>query len=241
MSIRSRTVAALAASVASLLGASLAQAQAWRYPSFQQPRVVKRELNFAVANAGDFAGTSVLAQWREGMGTRSQLSVDAGIADVDYADTFILLGGQFAHQLLTANRDMPIDLVVTAGANVAIGDLFSLVRIPVGVSVGHQFPLENGMAITPFAHPRLTYDRCGDCAAGESEDDFGVDFDLGADFRFTQQLSMRLSATLGGSEFFDGYYDELGRRHSGNALGLGLAWTPRRYAAAPAPKRPMRR
>jgi hypothetical protein len=239
MSIRSRAVAALAASIASLLGASQAQAQAWRYPSFQQPRVVSRELNFAVADGGDLAGTSVLAQWREGMGTRSQLSLDVGVADGEYADSYFLIGGQFGHQLLSADRDMPIDLMLTAGANVAIGDPFSLVRIPVGVSVGHQFPLESGMAITPFAHPRLTYDRCGDCGVDGAESDIGVDFDLGVDFRFTQQLSMRLSGTFGGSEFFD-EYDALGRSHSGSALGLALAWTPRRHAAAPAPARPKR-
>ena len=239
MSIRSRTVAALAASVASLLAASLAEAQAWRYPSFQQPRVVSRELNFGVADAGDVAGTTVLAQWREGMGTQSQLSLDLGVADSDWADSYFLIGGQFGHQLLTSDRSMPLDLMLTVGANVAIGDPFSLIRIPVGASVGHQFALENGMAITPFAHPRLTYDRCGDCGI-DGESDIGLDFDLGADFRFTQQLSMRLSATLGGSDFFD-EYDAFGRRHSANALGFALAWSPRRTTASPAPARPATR
>ena len=242
MSFRSRTVAALAASAATLLGASLAQAQAWRYPSFQQPHVVTREFNFGVADGGNLAGTSILAQWREGMGTRSQLSLDVGLADGDFADSYFLLGGQFGHQLLTASQDMPIDMMLTAGANVAIGDPFSLLRIPFGVSVGHRFPLESGMSITPFAHPRVTYDRCGDCGIDGAESDIGVDVDLGADFRFTQQLSVRIATTLGGSDFFR-YEDAFGRTHGSNVLGLALAWTPRGHsapAAAPA-KRPATR
>ena len=152
----------------------------------------------------------------------------------------LLIGGTFAHQLVTATQSMPLDMLLTAGANLAVGDPFTLLRLPLGVSVGHQFQLDGGMAITPYVHPRLTYDRCGDCAIdGGAESDLAVDFDLGMDFRFTPQLSARLSATLGNSEFFTGYYDQFGRRYRDNALGIALAWTPRgaRSTAAVTPKR----
>ena len=65
--------------VAFVLPAALG-AQGWAYPSFQPPRVMNREFNFGVADAGD-AGTSLIFQWREGLSTRSQLGLDVGFAD----------------------------------------------------------------------------------------------------------------------------------------------------------------
>ena len=54
----------------------VADAQAWAYPAFQPPRVLNREFNFGVADAGH-AGTTLIFQWREGLTPRTQLSFDA--------------------------------------------------------------------------------------------------------------------------------------------------------------------
>jgi len=191
--------------------AATAGAQAWNYPAFQQPRVTPREYNFAVADAGD-AGTTFVFQWREGVSLRDQLSLDVGLASGDAFDTQFLVGGQYAHQLATASAQVPFDFLFTAGVNGAFGD-FSLLRIPVGVSLGRRFPLEGGLAITPYIHPRVALAICNDCVDNSN---VNVEFDLGANFDFTPQFAMRFSLLFTGSDYVS----------DDTAFGLSLAWTP---------------
>ncbi|HVE79066.1 MAG TPA: hypothetical protein VNA89_09410 [Gemmatimonadaceae bacterium] len=197
--------------LAGALVASSAGAQAWNYPALQAP-TVSREYNFVVAD-GDAFGTSFVFQWRNPTGARSQLSFDGGMADTD-AETYFMLGAAYSYQLARSRRDMPVDVLLTAGLNGAFGDPSNFYRIPVGVSVGHRFPLEGRIAITPYAHPRLAIDHCADCTVDETQ--IGVAFDLGADVEFSPQLAMRVAAGFGGSDFFT---DE-------STLGISLAWTP---------------
>jgi len=204
---------ALALLVASAAGAG---AQAWNYPSFQAPRVTPREYNFGIADGGN-AGTSFLFQWREGVSQRDQLSLDVGLADPNCGngcDNMFLVGGQFAHQLTTANAQMPFDMLFTGGINGAFGNGISLIRVPVGVSIGHRFPLEGGMAITPYAHPRLSFDFCNDCG---DNSDVNLNFDIGGSFDFSPQFSLRLSALFNGGNYVGG---------NDNAIGFSLAWRP---------------
>ena len=156
MHVRSKLVCSAAAALAfAALSAAPAAAQAWTYPSFQLPRTTPREFNFAVA---DGAGTSLLFQWREGMGMTSanQLSLDVGYVDseVPGADGAFLVGGQFAHQILRSGTDTPLDLLLTAGVNGA--------------------------------------------------------------FEFTPNMAVRLSASLGGSDFFG----------DDDSFGVSFAWSP---------------
>lgn len=212
----STTLRALLLACAVAAAASPAAAQAWNTPSFQAPRITSRELNFQIADGGD-AGTVFGVQWREGFAPRTQLSFDLGLAEPDGGgDGYLLVGGQFGYQMVLANREMPLDMMLTAGVNGAFGDPYNLVRIPVGVSLGHRFPLEGGLAITPYVHPRLSFDFCSDACVGTDEADMSLNFDLGANFEFTRQLAMRLSATFGGSDVFD----------DDNAFGISLAWRP---------------
>lgn len=217
MKIRRTTVTTtlLFAAAAAGPAARPADAQAWNYPSFQQPRTIDREYNFAVADGGEHTGTSFVFQWREGLTTGNQLSLDVGLADPDFTGNKVLLGGQFAHQLVVSTAQVPFDLLFTAGVNAAFGG-GSLLRIPVGVSIGRRFPLEGGLAITPFVHPRLALDVCSSCDRDRST--VGLDFDLGADFQFSPQFSLRFSALFSGSDYFF--------QNSGDAFGLSLAWRP---------------
>ena len=196
----------------SLVGASRAGAQAWAYPSFQVPRVTSREFNFGVADAG-FSGTSLIFQWREQSGVKGQLSLDAGLADRDARNgsAQLFVGGQYAYQLARSNADVPFDFLFTAGANASFGD-FSVLRIPVGLSLGHRFELDGGMAITPYIHPRVSFDFCSRC---NTETDLGVNFDLGGSFELSRALALRASMLFAGSEQFS---------HDG--FGLSIAWTP---------------
>lgn len=196
-----------------------AEAQAWAYPAFQPPRVMNREFNFGVADAGD-AGTTLVFQWREGLTQRTQLSFDLGFADPDGRQNGkLLLGVGFAGLLTQASAEMPLDFLATGGLNFAVGEGPDLVRIPFGVSIGHRFGLDDGFAITPYVHPRLSLDICTDCRGeenDESDSDIGIDFDLGVNFEVTRQLSFRVSGTFGGSDAF----------RDSDGFGISLAWTP---------------
>lgn len=205
---------AAAAGAAALLAAvpRTVAAQAANYPAFQPPMVVDREFNFGVGD-GD-RGTSVVFQWREGWSPVSQLSLDVGILDRDGRDEDVqlLVGGAFARQLTRASQDMPLDMLFTAGAYLAVADPVFF-QLPVGLSVGHRFPLEGQLAITPFVHPRVALEYCDDCGPDDdSETDLGVMFDIGVDFEMTRQLSLRAGVVLGDDDR--------------EAIGISLAWRP---------------
>ena len=209
--LRSARVGVTAALV--MLSARSAQAQGWAYPSFQPPRITSRELNFGIADGGD-AGTSLVFQWREQAAPRSQFSFDIGLADPEARrlDNVLFLGGNFGYQISTATPDVPLDFLLTAGAHAAFGNN-TILRIPVGVSVGHRFPLEGTLALTPYLHPRLSLDFCGGCSDDESQ--IGINFDVGANFELTRALAIRVSALFGGSD-----------RFGDNGIGFSLAWSP---------------
>ena len=212
-----RTRVFLTAAALTILAAATAEAQAWNYPAFQPPRISPREYNIGIASGDDY-GTSLVFQWREPVGLRTQLSFDAGFADPDLSDdAFFFAGGQFAYQLARAAGDMPVDFLLTAGLNAAFGD-FTLFRVPVGVALGHRFPLEGQLAITPFIHPRLMMEFCSDCG---DDSEVGLGFDIGADFEFSPRMALRLGIVLGGTDYFE---DQSG-------FGVSLAWRPGRSTA----------
>jgi hypothetical protein len=206
----------LAAVIVGMFAPGVAAAQAWNYPAFQPPTTTSREFNFAIADGGD-AGTSLVLQWREGVGVRTQIGVDAGFADADGGFTPFLIGGHLAYQMLRATVDMPLDVLFTGGVYAALED-DNVFRIPIGVVVGHRFPLEGRLAITPYVHPRLIIDFCDVCFGPDDDSDVGVGFDLGGSFEFSPRLAMRLALSLGGTDLFD----------DDNAFGLSLAWNPGR-------------
>lgn len=208
----SRVMTAIAAIVV-LLAAREGQAQAWAYPSFQPPTLTSREFNFGIADAGN-AGTSILFQWREGFGLKSQFSMDIGVGDPDGRglDNVLFLGGQYAYELAKSSADVPLDFLLTAGAGFAFGNNTTL-RVPLGVSIGHRFPLDGTVALTPYVHPRMSLDFCGGCSGDESQ--IGISFDVGANLELTRVLAIRGTAFFGGSD-----------RFGEDGLGISLVWTP---------------
>ena len=221
--LRRSAAGALAAIILAAAAAPLG-AQAWSYPSFQHPRTVERDFNFGVADAGR-AGTSVVFQWREGVAPRTQLSLDVGIADPDGRNSknYFLLGGQFAYQLATEQPELPLDFLLTAGLYGALGGGANLIRVPFGLSVGHTFPLEEGFAITPYLHPRLSLDLCNECEGDDSDSELGIDFEIGTKFDITRQLAIRVAAFFGGSDI--GFRDSDG-------FGVSFSWSPAPLARA---------
>jgi hypothetical protein len=227
--ISNRMRSACAVSVIVLVaGATPAMAQS-SYPSFQQPRVVSREFNFAIADGADI--TPLVFQWREGTAPGTQLSLDLGLADPDFegADLFFMVGGQYARMLTQSRADMPLDILLTVGLFSLFGNDLTAFGVPVGVSVGHRFPLSGtSMAITPYVHPRVSLDHV---SFGDADDtDINITFDLGGSLELTPQLALRVSAMLGGE----------GPLGDGDAIGFSLAWTPRGLrttSSAPIPSR----
>jgi hypothetical protein len=207
---RQRLVAAI--SLAALLPVARSEAQAWAYPSFQPPRVIVREYNFGIADAGRSAGPSIVFQWREQSGPKSQFSFDLGLADTEGRDSDIILFGGvgLAHRLGNATDEVPLDFVLTVGLYLAIWD-DALFRLPLGVSLGHRFDMGGGMALTPYVHPRLSIDVCNDCGGS----DIGLVFDLGADFQLSRSVAIRGAAVFAGDDTF-----------GGEGFGVSLAWTP---------------
>jgi hypothetical protein len=200
-----------------LLVPAAAGAQSYTYPSFQLPTLVEREYNFAAADGGR-AGATLLFQWREAVSPLWQVGIDAGLADPDgNASSRLVLGGHVARQLTRASTEFPFDVALTAGIGFSGVDGHNVVRIPLGASVGHRFLLDNGVSITPFAHPRLSLDRCNDCKAGEADGKLNVAVDLGGSVQLTDQVALRVAATAGGSDYVG----------SGNGIGFSVAWTPK--------------
>lgn len=195
-----------------LLLAAPAAAQSWFTPSFQPPRVTTRDYTIAIAAN---AGTSALFQWREGIDPSSQFMVEGGLADQDgNGGTKLLVGAQYAYQLTRSTADQPLDLLLTAGGGLAIGEGPDVLRIPVGVSLGHRFPLEGALAITPYVHPRLSLDVI--TGAGENDNtELTIDFDIGASFEITRQLALRASVLFSGARIADDA-----------GFGIGLTFTP---------------
>ena len=215
MSFRISGLHAASLAGALMLAGAVAPADAQTtYPSFQQPRVVSREFNFAVADGDGI--TPFIFQWREGTTTLSQLSLDVGLSEpeAEGADVYFILGGQYARSLAQARADMPLDVLLTAGAFTQFGNDQLLLSVPVGASVGHRFRLQGtAMSITPYVHPRLALHYLSiDTPAGDASDtDLDISFDVGGSLEFSSQLALRLSATFGDTD----------------VLGLSLAWSPR--------------
>lgn len=210
----SRKSSIVAALVASVTLAGAAGAQAWHYPAFQPPTISTREFTFAVAGGGDY-GTAGLAQWREGIGPNTHLGFDVGFDSPSGSSTLFMLGGGIGQRLMRSTQEMPLDLVLTAGLYGAFSSDVSYIRIPVGVAVGHSFPLQGGMELTPYVAPRLSVDACvSDCFGAGT--DLNVNFDIGVDWKLNPVLSLRGALTVGA----------VGNGPSQTGFGLGLAFRP---------------
>lgn len=203
---------------ASVAGPRMLEAQAWDYPSFQQSHIVNREFVAAVANAGN-GGTDFLFQWHEGVSTQGQFTLDAGFVASALVSGHDLgfFGGDYAYQLARPTPSLPIEILGTAGLGFAFGNGVTYMRIPVGVSVGHQFPIGAGMTLTPFAEPMVGIDFCNSCGtADRGRSELGVGLDLGANVDLSSMWSVRMAVGLGSTSVIA----------RDNSFGVGLAWRP---------------
>ena len=215
MTLRTTVAFSLGALVAAATATERADAQASNYPSMQVPSASTRDYTAAVSSG---AGTTALFQWREGWAPRRHWQLDAGLIDRKGSDNLSLfVGAGIGQEIARASGDQPLDLLFTAGAGAAFGGGYTLVRIPVGVSLGHTFELEQGMVITPYVHPRASVDVAssgGRNGGGQSE--VSLNFDLGVNFQVNSQFSVRAAAAFTGSELAGAQ----------DTFALGFNWTP---------------
>jgi hypothetical protein len=207
----------IAAGAVLCLTAAVADAQAWNYPSMMTPTIVARQYGFVLANGGD-AGTAIVGQWREGLNTETEFQLEVGFADPDHVDARFMLGGALARRLTRASQEMPLDMVLTGGIYPSFGDPSTLIRIPVQLSMGHRFDLENSqVALIPFINPRLSFDFCtgGEDDCGDDSSDLSINFDVGLAAELTRNLSLVASIGFPGGDSFDD-----------NSFGFGIYWRP---------------
>jgi hypothetical protein len=195
--------------------ARVVDAQAHNYPSMQTPRASTRDYTAAIVGGG---GSTFLFQWREGLSKTLHWQLDAGFADPEGGvDPLLFVGGSLGRELMHARADQPLDVLFTAGAGAAFGGNATVFRLPVGVSVGHTFDLDQGMTITPFVHPRLSVDACGRCGSNNtSRTNLSANFDIGGHWQLNRQFGVRASASFSGSDLVG----------TDETVAVGFSWTP---------------
>lgn len=208
-----RVLGRVAAIAALCLTVESVGAQGWNYPSMMTPTIMQRQYGIVLANGGD-DGTAIIGQWREGLNTETEFQLDLGFADPDFGDARLVFGGALARRLTRSSQEMPLDMVITGGIYPSIGDEVTIIRIPVQLSMGHRFDIENSqLVITPFLNPRLSFDWCDDC--GNDDTDLAINFDLGAAMEVSRSLSLTAALVFPGGDLFDD-----------TGFGFGIYWRP---------------
>jgi hypothetical protein len=166
-------------------------AQAWDAPSFFSPRPGE-DIGLYVIDAEGVDDLGFAAIWRqEG---NINLGVRAGLAGGD----FFSVGAEFYGPLDVLGPQSPLLISWILGAGGTFNDATWL-RIPLGVSIGLNLGSSSSIRIMPYVHPRVAFDLVAfDTPAGEeTETEFNVDVDLGADIGLGQQFVLRFGATIG--------------------------------------------
>jgi hypothetical protein len=179
--------------------AAPAAAQAWDTPSFFAPRPHDDVGAYLIKPEGGDLG--VVAIWRQS--GNINLGVRGGIGG-DSDDRVFMLGAELYGPVPLATTGLPILLAWNTGIGAGFNGVTSL-RIPLGVSIGLDLGRESGLAITPYVHPRATFDLFViERANGEedTETDFDVEVDIGADVQLGERWLLRAGFSLANVEVF---------------------------------------
>lgn len=153
------------------------------------------ELGASFSDPGEGVSFALEGFYRYGRGD-NDFSVRGGFADLNGSGgTRILLGGDFRTQVLSYSEDIPVDGSLTVGFGANVGDGPDAYYVPVGISVGRRFDLENSnTTFVPYVHPVIV-PRFG---GGDSDVDFALG--LGVDVRFSDEWAVRASGGIGDIE-----------------------------------------
>lgn len=171
-------------------------------PIFKAPyRAFKsHEFGASISDPGSGVSFALEGFYRYGSGN-NDFSVRGGIADLSQqtvagvptgGGTRVLLGGDFRTQILRYSESVPVDGALTLGIGANIGDGTDQYYIPVGISLGRRFELENSKtSFIPYVHPVIVP------TFGGGNDAINVALGLGVDVRFSQSWAARLSGGIG--------------------------------------------
>ena len=187
----------LVAAAAALSGADAA-AQETGTPMFKAPyrAFASHEFGGAFSDPGEGVSFALEGFYGYGRGN-NDFGIRAGFADPEgEGDTRLLLGGDFRTRIVSYSESFPLDGALTVGAGINLGDGDDLIYLPLGVSLGRRFELENSRTtFTPYAHPVIV-----PVLGAAGGDDVGFALGLGVDLRFSQNLSLRVSGGVGDIE-----------------------------------------
>jgi hypothetical protein len=192
--MKKHSLAAVSVLAAAVMVAAPARAQVFT-PTFQSTERSNDIGLYLSDGPGDLAVEGI---WRRGLGT-GDLGLRAGFADL--GDGELLLGADWRQPLALGTQ--PIDLALTFGGQAVLGDVDGIGG-QVGLVFGHTF-VEDGLHVTPYVHPRVALVSA---VGGDGGGKLDVLADLGADFRFAPNLTLRVGVNLG----------------DGADWGIGLAW-----------------
>lgn len=208
-----------------LLGAGRsARGQGALVPALQRPTVSDRDYLVGMAGGG---GAALILQWREAWPTaatgagasRMHWMLEQGLSDAPgTASPQPFVGASIARTLVQGTAAQPLDGVWTAGVGAAWVPGGVIVRVPVGVSVGHTFAGRAGWHVTPYAHPRLLLESlsCGSRGCGASRGAVALAFDVGVDAQVSPLFGVRGAVLFSGGGVVTG----------GDRLALGVHFTP---------------
>ena len=153
------------------------------------------ELGASFSDPGEGVSFALEGFYRYGRGD-NDFSIRGGFEDLNgSAGTRVLLGGDFRTQVLSYSEDIPVDGSLTVGFGANVGDGDDAYYVPVGISVGRRFDLENSnTTFVPYVHPVIV-PRFG---GGDSDVDFALG--LGVDVRFSDEWAVRASGGIGDIE-----------------------------------------
>jgi hypothetical protein len=213
-----------------LVTATGASAQQWDAPLFFSPRPMDDLGLYYVNTDRDFGNDNANGLkliWRQS--GNLNLGVHVGTGDLSAIGESILIGGEFYGPLMSLAASTGLAMNWSIGLGAAFGELdfcepfatscdYVDFSIPVGVSIGLRLGA-GGMGITPFVHPRASFDVFAVTPEGgeeETDTDFAFAADIGAEVSLGRSLLLRGAYSLGDRD----------------AFGIGLALhMPRRVVA----------
>jgi len=127
---------------------------------------------------------------------RNDFGLRVGLLDVGES-SHLALGGRFRTRLLTHSEDFPLDGALTVGLGAVFFDGGTVVRVPVGLSLGRRIDSRSsGLSFVPYLHPMLV----PTFSSGDSELELALG--LGFDIRLTRRFDLRVAGSVGDLEGF---------------------------------------
>lgn len=192
-----KLVGGLLTAVLAALAVGPAAAQETGTPIFKEPYRSFQDYELG-GSASFFPGATAL----EGFYTYGHGPYDVGLRGgfLTGGGTRVLAGASFRARVVQATESFPLDGALTLGVGAQIGDGPDVLFVPVGISVGRRFLVENSrLTFTPYAQPILV----PIIQSGNDQVHFALG--LGVDVAITRAFSARLSVGIG-----DDPYDHLG-------------------------------